>query len=124
MSVGHNDNQTLPGRPRYAAMILINLISMTVSYGLVAFGWTIDLGPTQTERIGGTLTVLLLAVGLICHVQSKKMAMPLRLLMAPALIGPLYAVMAGPARQVVGYHVFTLGIYAFVWYHQRRYFAT
>lgn len=95
-------------------MLLFQCASIVLSLLVLHSGRTIVLEADRTDTLGGSITMVLILLGLICHFQSKKGRVRLEMLAVMGLTAPLFALINGPPRQVIGYHVIVLGIYGFL----------
>ena len=98
-------------------MILITatqVVSIALTIAILVFDWSYRLDEEQVQTIGGTMTLLLLAVGIATHLQAKKGQIIPAMIAALGLFGPIYACLGGTLRHVLGYHAVSLGICAFV----------
>ncbi len=107
-------------KTRLLWMLLFQLASISFSLMLILSGSVMVLDGDRTEALGGSITMALILLGLICHFQSKKNKVRLGLLAVMGLAAPLFAFLNGPLRQVIGYHVIVLGLYGFVTYNLWR----
>ena len=98
-------------------MILITatqVISIAMTVAIVICDWSYLLGEERVETIGGTMTLLLLVLGIATHVQAKKGTVFPAMIAALGLFGPIYSCLGGSLRHVLGYHAVSLGVCAFV----------
>ena len=106
-------------------ILAANLISLILSALLLSKHLHMDLSAEQAQGWGGNLSMLLLILGITCHFQAKKgrfLAGPATLI---AAFPPLFLYMAGPLRQVIGFHILVAAIHGFIlWnlagHHKKR----
>jgi hypothetical protein len=102
-------------------IVATQLVSAGLTAAVFVYGWSYQLDQEQVESIGGTMTLLLLGVGIFAHLQAKKGTIVPAMIAVLGLFGPTYACLGGPVRHVLGYHAVSLGVCAFVaWNYKKR----
>jgi len=102
-------------------IIIVNVVSIAISLAIRTQGWTLDLTEKQVEDYGGTLTMLLLVVGVISHIRARfKGPVHPGLIALMGAVPPAFAYLGGPVRYLITYHALAAMIHGFIVWNTHR----
>ena len=102
-------------RGRKQLMVAVQLVSLSATAALMLSGWASNLETKDVEAIGGSLTMALLFLGLMAHVNARRGRYPAAPLALLGVLGPAYAALGGKPLHVASYHLFVLAAHYLVW---------
>ncbi|MDJ0841469.1 MAG: hypothetical protein QNK37_33485 [Acidobacteriota bacterium] len=101
-------------------VIAVNLVAVAITLTIIFGGFNTAMDPEHVSGVGGTMTLLLILFGVAGHMKARAGQLAPAVVALAAVPGPVYAWMTGPWNHILGYHVFALGIHAFILFNLHR----
>ena len=95
-------------------ILTAQVLSIAATVLITTLGVGPQLLPARVESLGGTLSTLLIMLGIICHIGVKRGTPHAGLLVLLCCFGPVYAYIGGIPRYVFGFHAVALGFHVLV----------
>ena len=101
-------------KQRLITAIATQLTSFFISAVIILADLDMDNTPEDAEAYGGTLTVMMIFVGLMAHFRSNREPVPLGMIALICVFAPAFAFASGPINNVAGYHILALGFHGLI----------
>lgn len=107
-------------KQRLITVLATQITSILISALIILADLDMNNTPEAAETYGGTLTVLMILLGLTMHFRASRQPLPFGLIALIGVFAPAFAYASGPALQVCGYHILALGFHGFALRAQYR----
>ena len=107
--------------PEIRLILAVQAVSLFMTVAVVLLDLSRNMESSKAEAYGGTLTMLIIMLGLITHLESRKGRVSAALVALIAIAAPVYAYIGGTMRHVYSYHGIVLAVHLFVIWNLNKY---
>jgi hypothetical protein len=101
-------------------IITVHTTAAVITIAILVSGAGLDLSREDTEAIGGTITLVLVLMGIAAQLKAREGRFSAPLIALITLPGPVFAYLGGSLNHVIGYHVVAMAIHGLVVYSIER----